>query len=262
MLMLPTRESVHFQARIKLAKTMAVAFVQHESYYWHDSGLDSYKPWVQPKPSGESSESKRRFANLVASSSALTAALVPLAPRAATDDELLRFHTDAYIQRVKAASALPAGGTLGHELHVGPRGFEIAALSAGGVLAAVEAVMDRRVKRAYALVRPPGHHAEANEGMGFCVFSNVGLAAAHARSRGCQRVAIVDFDVHHGNGTQQQFYSDPSVLFISLHQDGLYPLHTGAVHETGDGKGAGYTINIPLPPGEDRLSVCHTVSAC
>ena len=147
-------------------------------------------------------------------------------------------------------SATATGGRLDHELHIGPRGAEIARLSLGGVLAAVDAVLDGTVDNAYCLVRPPGHHAEADGGHGFCVFSNVSLAAAHAiEARGLQRVAIVDWDVHHGNGSEAHMYNRNDCLFISLHQDGLYPLGGGAVTRSGAGAGAGYNINIPLPPG-------------
>jgi acetoin utilization deacetylase AcuC-like enzyme len=106
------------------------------------------------------------------------------------------------------------------------------------------------VGNAYALTRPPGHHAERSVGLGYCVFNNVAVAAAHAMAaHGVERIAVVDFDVHHGNGTQQIFYDDPRVLFLSIHQDGNYPTHSGAVTETGSGAGDGYTINVPLPPG-------------
>ncbi len=107
----------------------------------------------------------------------------------------------------------------------------------------------------YALIRPPGHHAVKNAGMGFCVFNNIAVAAKHAlkeHSSKIKKIAIVDIDVHHGNGTQEAFYSDPNVLFISIHQDGNYPLLSGYIHESGEGKGVGYNINIPLPPGSGK----------
>lgn len=175
-----------------------VGWVTHEKYYWHDSGLESYTPWVEPHGSNESSESKRRFANLV-EVTPLSDALVRVKPRPATDDEILRFHTREYLESVKRTSGLIAGGLIGHEMHLGPRGFDIAALSLGGVLVAVEEVMAGRLSSAYALVRPPGHHAERDTGMGFCCFSNVSLAAVHAiETCGAKRVAILDWDVHHG----------------------------------------------------------------
>ena len=114
-------------------------------------------------------------------------------------------------------------------------------------------MLDGEVDNVYALVRPPGHHALAGEGMGFCLFGNVSVAAHHLRqARGLARVAIVDWDVHHGNGTQSAFYDDPSVLTISLHQDGCFPLFSGAVEDNGEGAGAGANINIPLPRGGGR----------
>jgi acetoin utilization deacetylase AcuC-like enzyme len=125
--------------------------------------------------------------------------LVPVKPRYATDEEILRFHTTEYLDRVKRISSAPIGGQVGHELHISHGGFDIASLSLGGVLAAVEDVMAGKVQNAYTLVRPPGHHAEADSGHGFCLFSNVSLAAAHAIAKlGAKRVAIVDWDVHHG----------------------------------------------------------------
>ena len=120
-------------------------------------------------------------------------------PRLATDAEILRFHTPEYLETVKQVSSKLAGGLIGHEMHLGPRGFDIASLSLGGVLVAVEEVMAGRLRSAYALVRPPGHHAERDTGMGFCCFSNVSLAAVHAiETCGARRVAILDWDVHHG----------------------------------------------------------------
>jgi acetoin utilization deacetylase AcuC-like enzyme len=117
-------------------------------------------------------------------------------------------------------------------------------------MAAVDAVLDGTVRNAYALVRPPGHHAVADMGMGFCLFGNVALAAMHARqARGLERVAVVDWDVHHGNGTQAAFYEDPSVLTISVHQDSVFPPGSGPVTDNGAGAGTGANINIPMPPG-------------
>ena len=134
----------------------------------------------------------------------------------------------------------------------GPGGFAIAALSCGGLLAAMEAVLSGRVQNAYALVRPPGHHAEKDQGHGFCLINNVAVAAEVALGPAWPnilRVAIVDIDVHHGNGPEQAFWHRRDVLYVSLHQDQLYPLDTGSVAAQGTGDGYGYNINIPLPPG-------------
>ena len=181
--------------------TPRVGWVVHEKYYWHDSGLESYTPWFEPRGSNESSDTKRRFANLV-EVTPLVDELVRVKPRIASDGEILRFHTAEYLEGVKKISSQHAGGMIGHEMHIGPRGFEIAALSLGGVLVAVEEVMAGRLNSAYALVRPPGHHAERDTGMGFCCFSNVSLAAIHAiETCGARRVAILDWDVHHGELT-------------------------------------------------------------
>jgi acetoin utilization deacetylase AcuC-like enzyme len=130
-------------------------------------------------------------------------------------------------------------------------------LAAGAAVAAVDAALDDRVTRSFVVSRPPGHHATPMRGMGFCFLNNVAIAAAHALSRGLERVAIVDWDVHHGNGTQDAFYDTESVLFVSTHQYPFYP-GTGSAGETGRGKGEGYTINIPLSAGrhdDDYLRV-------
>jgi acetoin utilization deacetylase AcuC-like enzyme len=124
-----------------------------------------------------------------------------------------------------------------------------ALLAAGSTIAAMDAVLDGPAPRAYVLARPPGHHAVADMGMGFCLLNNVALAVLHARRRGVQRVLILDWDVHHGNGTQAAFYDDPSVLFISLHQDDWYPIGMGGLDQRGAGEGIGATVNVPLPAG-------------
>jgi acetoin utilization deacetylase AcuC-like enzyme len=166
------------------------------------------------------------------------------------DDTLLAVHTKDYLANVKEISKRKGGGDTGSGAPMGEGGERTARLAAGGVIAATEAVLTDRVRRAYALVRPPGHHAMADLGMGYCVYASVAVAVRDAQKRfGLERVLVVDWDVHHGNGTQSAFYDDPSVLFISLHQDDLYPVGWGAVGDQGEGKGAGYTINLPLPAG-------------
>jgi acetoin utilization deacetylase AcuC-like enzyme len=170
-------------------------------------------------------------------------------PRAATERELLRCHTPGYLERVQedllsGRDQLSTGDTA-----IGPLSERTARLAAGGVLAAVEAVMESRVHNAFAVVRPPGHHAGPTRGMGFCIYNNVAVAARHLQAvHGVDRVLIADWDVHHGNGTQDIFWRDPSVLFFSSHQAPLYP-GTGSRQERGEGAGEGFTCNCPLPAG-------------
>ncbi|GLC46063.1 hypothetical protein PLESTM_001821300 [Pleodorina starrii] len=229
-------------------------YLYHETYFWHNAGhVQSFTNNIEAWRHWENPETKRRFHNLVAVSGLLDK-LKHLRPRPATDEELARVHCPEYIRRVKKMSDDDSKGhhTAGDVATFAPGGYHIAALAAGGAIVAVEAVLRGEVRNAYALVRPPGHHAEADRGMGFCIFNNVAVAAAHALSQqhhGLARVAIVDFDVHHGNGTQHMFESDPRVMFISLHQDSNYPLRSGYMTETGEGAGEGTSLNLPLPPG-------------
>src|SRR5207247_2590395 len=168
-----------------------------------------------------------------------------LAPRAATRGELARVHTADYLRRVSETAGRACA--LDPDTYTSAESHEIALLAAGASVIAVERVMNRG-GFALALVRPPGHHAERDRAMGFCLYNNVAAAAAHARTLGADRVAIVDYDVHHGNGTQHTFETDPNVLYISTHQYPYYP-GTGAVDETGEGDGAGATVNLPLEVG-------------
>lgn len=165
-------------------------------------------------------------------------------PRPATRDELRRVHTAEYLDRVESVRGKPA--QLDPDTYTSPESVEVAQLAAG---AAVEAArLARAGTPAMALVRPPGHHAEADKAMGFCLYNNIAVAAADLLASGTSKAAIVDIDVHHGNGTQWAFYSDPRVLFVSSHQFPFYP-GTGAAEETGHGAGQGYTLNIPLAAG-------------
>ena len=171
-----------------------------------------------------------------------------LEPRLATDEDLARVHTPEHIASI--VSVRGRATMIDEDTFTSPDSDDIARLAAGAVLTAVDHVLDGPAgSRALALVRPPGHHAEADKAMGFCLYNNIAVGAAYARSRGLSRVAIVDYDVHHGNGTQWMFYDDPTVLFVSSHQFPFYP-GTGAPAETGRGEGEGFTLNIPLTMGD------------
>lgn len=180
--------------------------------------------------------------------------LLPVAARPADTDELLLCHTPGYLKTVERESAALAGTDDIRELTTGDVAMSAASLdvalhAVGGVLNAVDAIFANGARQALCLVRPPGHHATANRGMGFCVFNNIAIAARYAQRRhGVERVLIADWDVHHGNGTQDIFYKDRSVFFFSSHQAPWYP-GTGAPAEIGEGDGAGTTMNCPLPAG-------------
>ena len=221
-------------------------FLFEEIYLWHDAAAAAFP--LQPGHHFENPETKRRFRDLLAVSGLLER-LYPIKAIAATEDDLARLHTRDYIAQIKRMSA-ERGGDAGEFTPFGPGGFEIAALAAGGVMRAVEAVVTGAVDNAYALVRPPGHHAESNRGRGYCIFGNIAVAIMYARAKlGVTRAAVVDWDVHHGNGTQAAFYDDPNVLTISIHQDNLYPANSGSIADNGSGRGVGYNLNVPMPPG-------------
>lgn len=166
-------------------------------------------------------------------------------PRAATRDELALVHSDDHLDRIAAAAGKPS--MLDPDTFTSPESYEVALLAAGATIQAAEHAI-KSGETAFALVRPPGHHAERDKAMGFCLFNNVAVAAAAVVAGGIDKVAVVDIDVHHGNGTQWMFYADPRVLYISSHQFPFYP-GTGAADETGHGDGVGFTVNIPLEAG-------------
>ncbi len=171
-----------------------------------------------------------------------------LEPVPATEAEIELVHSPAHLQRVRQVAAR-GGGHLDPDTYVNAQSYEVALLAAGGVNTAVRAVLGGKVGNAFCLVRPPGHHATPERGMGFCLFNNVAIAARVAQGEcGLERVMIVDFDVHHGNGTQDVFFQDPSVLYFSTHEYPFYP-GTGHWRDTGRRQGEGTTVNVPLPAG-------------
>ncbi len=232
---------------------MTTAFFHDERCLWHAGG--NYTSTVPTgglvQPGGglpESPETKRRMVNLLAVSGLMAELRVASAPEASRED-LLRVHPAHYLDAFKALSDAD-GGELGTRAPFGRGGYEIAALSAGLAKAALFAVLDGAASNAYAMSRPPGHHALAEKPNGFCLLNNIAVAVRAAQASGrAERIAIVDWDVHHGNGAEAIFWDDPTVLTISLHQERNYPTDTGAATARGEGRGLGYNVNIPLPPG-------------
>ncbi|WP_341760088.1 class II histone deacetylase [Candidatus Endowatersipora endosymbiont of Watersipora subatra] len=231
------------------------AFISNEKCFWHFGGnyalLSPVGGLVQPLVSGglpEAPETKRRLKNLLEVTT-LANDLEMINGSSATLEDLLRVHPKSYLEEFKKMSD-QGGGELGLRTPFGPGAFEIAALSAGLVINAVEGVLRNQYKNAYALSRPPGHHCLPDWPNGFCLMANVAIAVEAAKAKGLlDRVAIVDWDVHHGNGTESIFYDRDDVLTISIHQERCYPHNTGFIHSTGHENGMNANLNIPLPPG-------------
>ena len=243
---------------------MTTAFYHDERCFWHGGGNYAFTlpvgGLVQPMLAGlpENPETKRRLKNLI-EVTGLARHLSMRGADAATDADLRRVHPESYLTAFKAMSDA-GGGELGLRTPFGRGGYEIAALSAGLATAALRAVLKGEAANAYALSRPPGHHCTADFPNGFCLLNNIAVAIRAVQAEGlARRVAVVDWDVHHGNGTEAIFYDDPDVLTISLHQERNYPLDTGGVEARGLGAGLGANLNLPLPPGCGHTAYLHAV---
>ena len=230
-----------------------VGLVFDDRYLTHNTGLELIEdrflyPFAEPVAHPSSPALVGRAKHLM-DLFGISERMARIDPVIASDEQLTVYHTPEHLARVEEL-ARSDGGDTGSGAPIGRGGDRVARLAAGGTIAAVDAVMIGVVDTAYALVRPPGHHAIADEGMGICIFNNAVVAAHQAlRVYGAERILILDWDVHHGNGTQAAFWSDPRVLFVSVHQDDLYPAGWGAADQVGIQEGEGFSVNIPLPAG-------------
>lgn len=244
---------------------MSTGFFWDERTMWHGGGNYAFTVplggLVQPLAAGglpESPETKRRLKNLM-DVTGLTSDLAVTSADAANTEQLLRVHPADYLDAFKQMSDA-GGGELGHHAPFAKGGYELAALSAGLAVAAVDAVLHGASENAYALTRPPGHHCLATGPMGFCLMANVAVAIEAAKAtRPDLHVAVLDWDVHHGNGTEAIFYDRADVLTLSFHQEGNYPLDTGALADRGTGAGAGCNVNLPLPAGAGHTAYLHAI---
>jgi len=213
--------------------------VYHPAYLEHDMGVG------HPE-----SPNRLRAIMQQLEQSGTMARLTRIEPRKAEDEWITLVHTPSYVASLKRHAPTSGRVSLDPDTFMSPASLDAAYLAAGGALAGVDAIMAGQVDHVFCAVRPPGHHAEAGRAMGFCLFNNVAIAAHYAQKKyGLSRILIVDWDVHHGNGTQHSFEDDPSVLFFSTHQYPHYP-GTGRADERGRGPGEGYTINVPMKAGE------------
>lgn len=233
-------------------------FVFHDRYLQHNSGLELINkvpyPYAEPEPSLSGPQILARTKHLLDLTHIIDK-LHQISPIYADETQLRMVHDETYIQHV-IEIANSGGGDAGLNAPLGMDGYEIACLAVGGAIKAAEAVITETVNNCYALIRPPGHHANQKIGMGYCVFNNIAVAARYTQKKhDLSRVAIIDWDVHHGNGTQDIFYDDENVLFISIHQNGLFANpEYGAIGQIGTGLAEGKNINIPLPGGSGNAT--------
>jgi acetoin utilization deacetylase AcuC-like enzyme len=240
----------------------ATGFVYHEDYLRHDTGYHGeYEPHID---TGYHPENAERLISIMRGMEErnLTKKTERILPVRASREQIEYVHTAAYVQKVEALCK-SGGGMLDPDTPLCSATYDIALLAAGGLIKAIDAVMDEsnELRRVFALVRPPGHHANSNRGRGFCVFNNVAIAAEQLkREYGAKRILIADWDVHHGNGTQEVFFEDPSVLYFSTHQYPHYP-GTGWINEVGKGDGTGFTVNVPLPIGTGDAGYVYALTS-
>lgn len=244
---------------------MTTNFYTDERTFWHSTGVQAlFLPldrWVQP-PTGsygaDTPDSKRRILSL-AQVSGLASKLNVLSADPVSEEDMLRVHTPDYISRFREVSAA-GGGELGMVAPFSVGGFDVAAISAGLAKRAIDDVLNGRARNAYALCRPAGHHCLRDQSMGFCLLANIPIAIEAAMAAGkVKRVAIVDWDVHHGNGTQSIYYDRGDVLTVSLHQEGCFPPGYSGIEDRGEGDGHGRNINIPLPAGSGHETYLHAL---
>ena len=253
---------------VKMGYSMTTGFFYDERCFWHTgTGYAFAIPvgdLVQPLAAGglpEDPETKRRIKNLLNVTGLAKELNIASAPHA-TREDLERVHTSKYLDDFKFISDADGGEVVPFSTTPFTKGgYELASLSAGLVIQALTSVLLKQNKNAYALSRPPGHHCLPDKGMGFCLLANISVAIRNAKAKGlAKRFAVVDWDVHHGNGTEAIFLEDPNVLTVSIHQDRCFPPDTGNIEEQGVGLGLGSNMNIPLPAGSGHLTYIEAIN--
>ncbi len=246
---------------------MTTAFIWDERYNKHDLGKQKYDfengTFMESGLAFENPE-RLKLTHQLLDYTNLLHEMKAFSPYFATEEAILRAHSADMLERVKKHKNIQVPTEVGEAALMSTDSYDTALLSAGGAMKAVDVLFEEPdITQSYALIRPPGHHATHNSPMGFCVFNNIAIAAEHARKyHGTNKILILDWDVHHGNGTQDIFYEDNHVFFISIHQDKNYPLYGGEIQETGDGVGEGFNLNIPLVPGcgdDEYMHILETI---